>query len=76
VRQDGSCLSQQLVAASARWCLARGVGVACVVLPDSRDVVVMTPDGETRRGRGERLPADPALPGLAPPVDDFFVPLD
>ena len=30
-------------------------------------------EGERRYGVGERLPADPRLPGLCPLTDEFFV---
>jgi Uma2 family endonuclease len=60
----------------ARWYLARGVRVVWVVLPATRDVLVVEAGGETRRARGQRLPAHAELPGLAPSVDDFFDQLD
>lgn len=52
--------------AKARWYLAQGVGVVWLVLPGSREIVVVRPDGESRHGAGDRLPEDPRLPGLAP----------
>lgn len=61
----------------ARWYLDHGALAVWLVLPRSREVVIRLADGvEHRRGRGERLPEVPALPGLAPRVDDFFVDLD
>jgi Uma2 family endonuclease len=56
----------------ARWYLTRGVSVVWVVLPPTREVIVITPDGETRHGPGKVLPPHPALPGLEPPVDRIF----
>jgi Uma2 family endonuclease len=56
----------------AAWYLARGVGVVWILLPATREVIVVSPDGEVRCGSGERLPANPALPGLEPPVERFF----
>jgi Uma2 family endonuclease len=56
----------------ARWYLGVGVPLVWLVLPEEREVVVVTAAGESRHGRGERLPADPRLPHLAPAVDDLF----
>ena len=56
----------------ARWYLAHGVVVVWLVLPTTRDVVVVTPDGESRHAVGDRLPPPPALPGLQPPVERSF----
>lgn len=57
------------------WYLAVGVSIVWVVLPESRQVVVITADGERRYGTGEALAPDAALPDLTPSVDDFFVQL-
>src|SRR5438128_997128 len=57
----------------ARWYLAAGVPVVWLVLPAEREVVVVTPAGASRCRPGERLPADPLLPSLAPEVDELFV---
>jgi Uma2 family endonuclease len=58
--------------AKAAWYLARGVQVVWLVLPATREVVVVGPEGERRQGPGERLGAHPALPGLEPAVEAFF----
>lgn len=58
--------------AKAQWYLAHGVAVVWLVLPKSRDVLVVTAGGESRHRPGERLPPHPALPGLAPAVERFF----
>ena len=60
----------------ARWYLAHGVGVVWLVLPETREVIVIRPGAETRARRGERLPPHPDLPGLEPEVDRFFRQLD
>src|SRR5439155_2095656 len=44
----------------AAWYLARGVGIVWLVLPMAREVVIITPSGESRHGSGDRLPAHPA----------------
>src|SRR5438046_1725451 len=60
----------------AQWYLAPGVPVVWLVLPKSRDVLVVTAGGESRHRPGERLPPHPALPGLEPAVERFFRQLD
>ncbi len=60
----------------AAWYLTRGVRIVWLVLPATRDVVLVTTAGESRHGPGERLPVHPDLPGLVPEVDRFFRQLD
>lgn len=55
----------------AAWYLSVGVAVVWLVLPETREVVVMTPDDESRHRAGT-LPPHPALPDLAPAVADLF----
>jgi Uma2 family endonuclease len=56
----------------ARWYLAAGAAVVWLLFPAERRVVVVTPGGERAHHPGERLPAHPGLPGLAPLVDELF----
>jgi Uma2 family endonuclease len=60
----------------ARWYLDAGVEVVWLVLPDPREVVVLSRERDVRCRKGERLSEHPSLPGLAPEVDDFFRQLD
>ncbi len=60
----------------ARWCLEHGVKVVWLVLPETREVVVVSSGGEHRCRAGEQLPAHPELPGLEPLVDRLFRQLD
>jgi hypothetical protein len=60
----------------AAWYLARGVKIVWLVLPATREVVVVTAGGMTRYGEGDALPTHPELPGLAPDVYRFFRQLD
>ncbi|MBI2898307.1 MAG: Uma2 family endonuclease [Deltaproteobacteria bacterium] len=61
----------------ARWYFDHGVIVAWLVLPRTREVVVLEPAGKDRRYHsGERLEESPSLPGLVPRVEDFFADLD
>lgn len=71
-REEG----ERTLRTKARWYLARGVQVVWVVLPKTREVVVITAADETRRKAGERLPTHAELPGLEPAVEDFFEQLD
>jgi Uma2 family endonuclease len=60
----------------ARWYLDRGVQVVWIADPRARVVRIVTRDGDTEVGKGERLPAHAALPGLQPRVDDLFLQVD
>ena len=57
----------------AAWYLGAGVQIVWIVLPEQREVVVITVADEHRCRVGETLTPHPALPGLAPRADDFFV---
>lgn len=56
----------------AAWYVRHGVTAVWLVLPEPREVVVVTGSGSTRFGRGDRLPEHPDLPALAPAVDELF----
>ena len=62
--------------AKARWYLQHGVEIVWLILPRSREVIVVEREGESRHGSGNRLPSYAMLPGLAPAVDVFFRQLD
>lgn len=69
--EDESALTEK-----ERWYLGHGVGVVWLVLPETREVVVIR-DGRTERfGRGESLSATESLPGLEPEVARFFAQID
>jgi Uma2 family endonuclease len=57
----------------ARWYLEVGVSVVWLVLPESRDVVVVTAAGTHRAASHELLPPHPDLPRLSVRVSDFFL---
>jgi hypothetical protein len=42
------------------------------LVPDQREILAITREGESRHGRGDRLPPHSQLPDLAPAVDDLF----
>jgi len=64
--------TEPLLREKARWYLAHGVPVVWLVLPDTREVLVLTPAGESRHREGETLPPAPHLPGLAPRVESVL----
>lgn len=60
----------------ARWYLDHGVVLVWLVLPATREVVVIDASGEQRYGGGQRLSPNGALPDLEPDVSRFFAQLD
>lgn len=56
----------------ARWCLRAGAAVVWVVIPEAREVVVVTSAAESRYQPGQRLPPPPGLPDLSPDVSELF----
>jgi Uma2 family endonuclease len=56
----------------ARWYLDHGVSVVWLVLPDLREVRVVTSAVEATYRGGDRLAPFPALPDLAPSVSELF----
>lgn len=59
----------------ARWYLDKGVQVVWVVLPATREVIVLQGAGEARHSAPASVPTDAHLPGLAPEVARFFAQL-
>lgn len=60
----------------ASWYLRHGVRVVWLVLPESREVLVVRSGGESRHGSTDELPSEPELPELAPRVARFFAQID
>jgi Uma2 family endonuclease len=56
----------------ANWYVLHGVQVVWLLLPRSREVIVLRADGESRHDIGDRLPPHASLPGLTPAVERFF----
>lgn len=55
------------------WYFSHGVERVWVVLPATREILVLYPNGrEWRASSGQRLPLDELLPGLVIAVDDVF----
>jgi Uma2 family endonuclease len=63
---------EEVLRSKARWYLDAGVPVVWLVLPERREVVVLTAQHEERCTPGKALPSHPELPGLDAKVDDFF----
>ena len=60
----------------ARWYLDHGVTCVWLVLPASREVVLVTATGTARLKSESSLPSTPALPGLEPRVAELFAQLE
>lgn len=72
VEVAGASEDEDVLRAKAQWYLDHGVEVVWLVLPASRTVLVITPQGEFRHRPGERLPGHASLPDLEPEVARFF----
>jgi len=59
--------------AKSRWYLRKRVSIIWIVLPERREVLVVTGAGESRHRTGDRLPSDSRLPDLSPAVEDLFI---
>jgi Uma2 family endonuclease len=68
--------TEEALREKALWYLGAGVEIVWLVLPEPRDVVVLTRGAESRNGSGQTLPACDRLPGLEPEVAAFFRQLD
>jgi len=68
--------TEALLVEKARWYLSHGVAIVWVVLPETREVIVMRAERrlaqQARYRVGDSLPAMPELPDLQPAVSDFF----
>jgi Uma2 family endonuclease len=76
VEVAGQDEEEEVLRVKARWYLDRGVAIVWLVLPDTREVVVLHASGESRHVRGDRLEEDARLPGLRPEVTRFFAQID
>jgi len=76
VEVSGEDEEEQALRDKARWYLEHGVKVVWLVLPDTREVLVLSATGETRLALGQTLPANEQLPYLQPAVAQLFAQLD
>ena len=63
--------SEASLRAKAAWYLAHGVSTVWILLPPTREVLVLT-EAEARFSGAQHLPAPAALDGLTPAVADLF----
>ena len=71
-RDEGETLLRD----KASWYLTVGTATVWLVLPDAREVVVVTASGAQRFGGAEALPEPADLEGLRVPVSELFQQLD
>ncbi len=76
VEVSGQDEEERVLRDKARWYLEHGVAVVWIVLPETREVVILRASGETRLVHANRVPPDAALPGLEPLVSELFAQLD
>jgi Uma2 family endonuclease len=72
VEVAGTDEEEQVLRDKAGWYREHGVGIVWLVLPETREVVVIDESGDSRFGVGQHLPPHAELPGLGPAVDAFF----
>jgi Uma2 family endonuclease len=68
----GADETPELLRDKARWYFAHGVPTVWIVLPQTRGVEILTPDGMTTIHGDDPVPAPAGLPGLTPIVAGFF----
>jgi Uma2 family endonuclease len=76
VEVAGQDEDESVLRKKAQWYLAAGVSLVWLVIPESREVLVLSGVAEQRFGLGQRLPEAEVLPGLSPELERFFVQLD
>jgi Uma2 family endonuclease len=67
---------ERVLEEKARWYLDHAVSVVWLVLPESREVVVVDSSGKKRFASGKRIAPNVELPGLEPEVARLFAQLD
>jgi Uma2 family endonuclease len=76
VEVAGQDEEERVLREKAHWYVQNGVPIIWLVLPDTREVVVIVPTGASRFGRADRLPRSDLRPGLEPEVSRFFLQLE
>ena len=72
VEIQGELEDEESLRTKARWYLVHGVEVVWLLFPMDLRVTVLTNRAEHVATVGDSLPPHPALPELAPPVDELF----
>ncbi len=60
----------------AHWYLSHAVDVVWIVVPNTREIIVLGANFESRLRSGQRMPSNEKLPELSPEVTSFFAQLD
>jgi Uma2 family endonuclease len=76
VEVAGQDEDEQSLRGKASWYLNHGVAIVWLILPESREVLVLNGATEARHAALEVLSEDLRLPGLSPSVARFFAQLD
>lgn len=72
VEVGGTDDPEEMLLEKSSWYLSVGVPVVWIALPESREVIVASAQGQGRFAGDELLPAHPALPDLQVRASDFF----
>jgi Uma2 family endonuclease len=75
VEVAGTDEEEAVLREKANWYREHGVAVIWLVLPETREVIVVRGSSESRHASAEQLPELEALPGLRPDVAAFFTQL-
>ncbi|MBN1612546.1 MAG: Uma2 family endonuclease [Polyangiaceae bacterium] len=76
VEVAGEAEERALLMEKAAWYQSVRVSVVWLVFPAEREVVVLSERGQQSYGLGQTLDEHPALPGLAPRVEELFFQLE
>ncbi len=68
--------SETALREKAKWYSSVGVSVAWILLPERREVIVISSEKEARYSRDEAIQAHPALPELGPKASELFFQLN
>jgi Uma2 family endonuclease len=72
VEVEGRFEDEPALRDKTRWYFEHGTRIVWLVLPSRREIIVITPRGESRHGPGDMTPEHAELPGLRIPVDEVF----
>ena len=76
VEVQGEFEDEASLRAKANWYLSHGVEVVWLLFPESRRALVVTSDGVRGFEKESRMPEQPALSGLAPPLAQLFAQIE
>lgn len=76
VEVAGQDEDEDVLRGKAQWYLEHTVQLVWLILPSTREVIVIGPASEARCSADEHLPEHPSLPDLKPRVSELFSQLD